>query len=119
MILFQLLCNHSRQLSSFIDDKMEGPCGRFRFQEIPKVKVGLVFLERKRPWPSCVNPDTGNQWSHDMKQSIGKIVESQEFPFEVFPFNELKVDDDPSVRLASCEFSSFPADCFKENLSYN
>ena len=52
----------------------EGCCGKFRFQIYPKIKVGLLTLQRKRPWPSCPNPKTGNQWSHDMKNEIRSLV---------------------------------------------
>ena len=49
----------------------KGPCGRFRYQVFPgPITVGLLFLERKRPWPKCTNPETGNQWSDDMKQKV-------------------------------------------------
>ena len=52
----------------------EGPCGRFRFQVIPDpITVGVLFLERKRPWPKCTNPETGKQWGDDMKQKVSKI----------------------------------------------
>ena len=49
----------------------EGPCGRFRYQVVPTpITLGLLFLERKRPWPKCTNPETGNQWGDDMKQKV-------------------------------------------------
>ena len=75
------------------------PCGRFRFEVTPKIKVGLVTLQRKRPWPSCINPQTGNQWSEDMKNEIIKIINKT--PFEItFADENLPVVDDSSIRLA-------------------
>ena len=77
----------------------EGPCGSFRFQVTPSVKVGWIHLERKRPWPSCVNPETGNQWSHDMKEKIMEII--HKLPFRVSSVESVgKVNDDSSLRLA-------------------
>ena len=53
----------------------EGPCGRFRYQVVPApITLGLLFLERKRPWPKCTNPETGNQWGDDMKQKVFSIL---------------------------------------------
>ena len=76
-----------------------GPCGRFRFEVTPKIKVGLVTLQRKRPWPSCINPGTGNQWSEDMKCEIVKMINKT--PFEItFADENLTVADDSSIRLA-------------------
>ena len=76
-----------------------GPCGVFRFAEFPDIKIGLVHLERKRPWPSCVNPETGNQWSEDMKHKIVQVLDK--VPFQVFRADlNHKVDDDPTLRLA-------------------
>ena len=76
-----------------------GPCGRFRFVVTPKIKVGLVTLQRKRPWPSCINPKTGNQWSEDMKNEIVKIINKT--PFEItFADENLLIADDSSIRLA-------------------
>lgn len=72
---------------------------QFRFTDYPKKKVGLLHLERKRPWPSCPNPETGNQWSEDMKTKIVDIVSQAKF--EVFRADQnTKVDDDPSLRQA-------------------
>ena len=77
----------------------EGPCGSFRFQVTPSVKVGWIHLERKRPWPSCVNPETGNQWGHDMKEKIMEII--HKLPFRVSSVESVgKVNDDSSLRLA-------------------
>ena len=50
----------------------EGPCGKFRFMVKPKIKVGVITLQRKRPWPSCPNPNTGKEWSQDMKGNMHK-----------------------------------------------
>ena len=86
-----------------IKKKMEeictGPCGKFRFEVIPNVKVGVITLQRKRPWPSCPNPETGNQWSADMRQKIVEILQST--PFQViYAPQEIQVVDDPSLRKA-------------------
>jgi hypothetical protein len=27
-----------------------------------------------RPWPSCINPETGNEWAHDMKEKVLHIL---------------------------------------------
>jgi hypothetical protein len=32
-----------------------------------------------RPWPSCVNPETGNQWADDMKTKVVEILANTEF----------------------------------------
>ena len=45
-----------------------------RFAEFPLVKVGLVHLDRKRPWPSSLNPETGREWSVDMKDKMLEIL---------------------------------------------
>merc|ERR1711892_495673 len=77
----------------------EGPCGRFRFSEFPAVRIGLIHLDRKRPWPSCVNPETGNQWSDDMKKKMVDILNKsgrEEFRSD----EDVKVDDDPTLRQA-------------------
>jgi hypothetical protein len=50
-----------------------GACGSFRFEVIPDIRVGVVHLERLRPWPACTNPDTGRQWSQDMKDKIFEV----------------------------------------------
>ena len=77
----------------------EGPCGSFRFAVKPHVKVGVITLQRKRPWPSCPNPDTGNQWSDDMKVEIQQTL--QKTPFEViYAPEDIQVVDDPSLRKA-------------------
>ena len=75
----------------------EGLCGSFRFQIKPKIKVGVLTLQRKRPWPSCPNPETGNQWSQDMKSEIEKML--MKTPFEVtFASENIQIFDDPSLR---------------------
>ena len=77
----------------------EGLCGSFRFQIKPKIKVGVLTLQRKRPWPSCPNPETGNQWSQDMKSEIEKML--MKTPFEVtFASENIQIVDDPSLRKA-------------------
>ena len=84
----------------------EGPCGSFRFEVKPKVKVGLLHLERKRPWPSCPNPETGNQWSDDMKTKMIDVLEKSEY--EVYRVDkEVKVDDDPNLRIALGKYIPF------------
>ena len=45
-----------------------------RYQVHPKLKIGLVHLERKRPWPSCKNPEMGNEWSKDLKQGVLNLL---------------------------------------------
>ena len=76
-----------------------GPCGPFRFEVNPKIKVGVITLQRKRPWPSCPNPETGNQWSVDMKTNIVQVLGKT--PFEiVYAPNDVQVVDDPSLRQA-------------------
>ena len=81
-------------------DITQGPCGRVRFNEVPTVKVGLIHLDRKRPWPSCVNPETGNQWSVDMKTRMLEILDQVD-TCEVFRTDlEVTVSDDPSLRSA-------------------
>ena len=66
-------------------------------QVVPTVKLGLVHLARKRPWPSCPNPETGNEWGDDMKEKIVQLV--QKCPFQVFRADlKTKADDDPSLR---------------------
>lgn len=90
-----------RTLSEKKEMVSKGPCGKFRFQEYPDIRIGLVALERKRPWPSCQNPKTGNQWSDDMKEQILQILNN--LPFQVFRSDlEIanKVDDDSSLRIA-------------------
>merc|ERR1711892_1388206 len=77
----------------------KGPCGKFRFTEYPDVRVGLIHLDRKRPWPSCVNPETGNQWADDVKEKMVEILNKS--GRKVFRSDEeVKVDDDPSLRQA-------------------
>jgi len=59
----------------------------------------VITLQRKRPWPSCPNPDTGNQWSDDMKVEIQQTL--QKTPFEViYAPEDIQVVDDPSLRKA-------------------
>jgi hypothetical protein len=50
-----------------------GPCGPFRYQVVPDVRVGVVHLERQRPWPEARNPETGRLWGHDMKDKIFEV----------------------------------------------
>jgi len=78
----------------------EGPCGKFRFVVEPRVKVGLMTLQRKRPWPSCPNPDTGRQWSHDMKDEIVKLLQNNPQFEVVYAPEHVQVVDDPSLRQA-------------------
>jgi len=75
------------------------PCERFRYAILPSVKVGVVTLQRKRPWPSCPNPATGNQWSDDMKSQIVKVLEQTPFKVSYAP-QGIQVVDDPSLRKA-------------------
>ena len=75
----------------------------FRFVEYPRVRVGLVHLDRKRPWPSCQNPETGNEWSADMKSRMIGILESLDF-VDLFRTDEkVRVNDDRSVNFCSQE----------------
>ena len=67
-------------------------------ENIP-VKVGVITLQRKRPWPSCPNPATGNQWSDDMKVQIQQTLSRT--PFDViYAPEDIQVVDDPSLRKA-------------------
>ena len=95
----------------------EGPCGIFRFQIKPKIKVGVLTLQRKRPWPSCPNPETGNQWSQDMKNEIEKML--MKTPFEVtFASDDVQIVDDPSVRKAvgkKCSINNIQSYIFDES----
>jgi len=68
-----------------------------RFETHPQVRVGLVHLDRKRPWPSCINPDTGNEWGVDMKEKMVSVLESL-YPDLIRSDHEVKVNDDPSLR---------------------
>ena len=69
-----------------------------RYQVHPKLKIGLVHLERKRPWPSCKNPETGNEWSVDMKQRILNLLSRYD---EVVRIDQaVKADEDREVRKA-------------------
>ena len=70
-----------------------------RFEEFPRIKVGLIHLDRKRPWPSSINPETGREWSVDMKTRMLEILSGTSH--SVFRSDmEVKVDDDPSLRSA-------------------
>ena len=83
----------------------EGPCGSFRFVVTPHVKVGVITLQRKRPWPSCPNPSTGNQWSEDMRTQIRQTL--AQTPFEViYAPEDIQVVDDPSLRKALCHLQN-------------
>ena len=70
-----------------------------RFTEFPRVKVGLVHLDRKRPWPSCVNPETGEQWSEDVKRRMLEILENTGHQL-LRSDQHVTVNDDPSLRSA-------------------
>ena len=70
----------------------------FRFSEYPRVKLGLVHLDRKRPWPSCKNPDTGNEWSVDMKKKMLDILESLDFTDLYRTDEQVRVNDDRFVH---------------------
>ena len=83
-----------------MSDISQGPCGRFRFDEVPTVKVGLIHLDRKRPWPSCVNPETGRQWSVDMKTRMLELLDEVDNCEVVRTDLEVTVSDDPSLRSA-------------------
>eukprot|EP01065_Artemidia_motanka_P000824 TRINITY_DN10390_c0_g1_i1.p1 TRINITY_DN10390_c0_g1~~TRINITY_DN10390_c0_g1_i1.p1 ORF type:complete len:488 (+),score=145.84 TRINITY_DN10390_c0_g1_i1:86-1549(+) len=82
-------------------DPSAGPCGRFRYEVCPSVTVALLVLDRKRPWPSCKNPDTGREWRDDMLGQVQRVL--GQTGFRVFVPEE-RVDDDPSLRraIASC-----------------
>ena len=68
-------------------------CEVFRYAEYPRIKVGLLHLDRKRPWPSCKNPETGNEWAADMKERMVKVLDST--GFEVYRTDlQVRVDDD-------------------------
>ncbi|XP_023338629.1 uncharacterized protein LOC111709235 isoform X2 [Eurytemora carolleeae] len=74
-------------------------CEIFRYEEYPRIKVGLIHLDRKRPWPACINPATGNQWSQDMKTKMLDILDKT--GFTIFRSDEhICVDDDRSLREA-------------------
>jgi len=83
-----------------MDSDVQGANGRFRFSEYPQVKVGLIHLARKRPWPSCLNPETGNQWSEDMKEKMLGILHKVTGGTLYRSDLEVQVDDDPSLRKA-------------------
>ena len=83
-----------------MSDITQGPCGRFRFEEVPIVKVGLIHLDRKRPWPSCLNPETGRQWSEDMKTRMLEMLDQVDQCQVVRTDLEVTVSDDPSLRSA-------------------
>jgi len=78
-------------------------CEEFRFLEVPCVKIGLIHLDRKRPWPSSINPETGREWSLDVKTRMLEILDNSGFSVHRSD-NEVTVNDDPSLRkaLASC-----------------
>ena len=52
---------------------------------------------RKRPWPSCPNPETGNEWSQDMKENIITVLKNTTFDVVYAP-QDIQVVDDPSLR---------------------
>jgi len=74
-------------------------CERFRFSEYPEIKVGLVHLDRKRPWPTCQNPETGREWSVDMKTKMLELL--ADTPFTLFTTHQhVTINDDRSLRAA-------------------
>lgn len=74
-------------------------CEEFRYEEHPTIRVGLLHLHRKRPWPSCINPETGNQWADDMKTTVLEILARMKFT--VYRADEkVRVEDDRTLRLA-------------------
>ena len=80
-----------------MEEEAHGPCGKFRFEVRPSVKVGVITLQRKRPWPSCPNPETGNEWSQDMKENVVKVLKNTTFDVAYAPKN-IQVVDDSSLR---------------------
>ena len=76
-----------------------GPCGRFRFEAVPRLTIGLVHLDRKRPWPSAVNPETGREWREDMKARMLELLASSGHTL-VRSDEVVTVSDDPSLRSA-------------------
>jgi len=80
-------------------DAARGPCGVFRFEERPKPKVAMVVMGRKRPWPTCPNPETGHEWSDDMREKTAQIMESlgTAGTLQLVASDDDLVDD-PSVR---------------------
>lgn len=82
--------------------KMEGggPLIQSRFEVVPRVKVGVLTLQRKRPWPSCPNPQTGNQWSQDMKDKVVEVLDQQTRFQVVYAPQDIQVVDDASLRKA-------------------
>ena len=77
----------------------EGPCGKFRFEDVPRLKIGLVHLDRKRPWPVAINPETGREWRVDMKQRMLDILDKSGHSV-VRSDMRVTVSDDPSLREA-------------------
>ena len=77
----------------------EGPCGKFRFEDVPRLKIGLVHLDRKRPWPVAINPETGREWRVDMKQRMLDILDRSGHSV-VRSDMRVTVSDDPSLREA-------------------
>ena len=77
----------------------EGPCGRFRFEDVPRLTIGLVHLDRKRPWPVALNPETGREWRVDMKDKMLGILEDSGHSV-VRSDQRVTVSDDPSLREA-------------------
>ncbi len=49
-----------------------------RLRVHPRLRLGLLHLGRKRPWPECPNPETGNQWSDDMRDRVVRTLTKME-----------------------------------------
>lgn len=77
----------------------EGPCGRFRFEDVPRLTIGLVHLDRKRPWPVAINPETGREWRVDMKDRMLSILGDSGHTV-IRSDMRVTVSDDPSLREA-------------------
>jgi len=74
-----------------------------RFSVTPgPIRLGLVHLSRKRPWPSCLNPDTGREWWEDMKEKILATLDAAGGDLAVVrtDLGGDRVDDDSSLRAA-------------------
>eukprot|EP00298_Acanthocystis_sp_HF-20_P000051 c10055_g1_i1.p1 GENE.c10055_g1_i1~~c10055_g1_i1.p1 ORF type:complete len:483 (+),score=196.43 c10055_g1_i1:33-1451(+) len=75
-----------------------GDCEEFRFKDTHLIRLGVIRLSRKRPWGSCINPETKNEWKDDMDSEIVKILQKNK-GLEVF-FTTTRPNDDPSLRIA-------------------
>jgi len=92
---------HKTTKSSKISKKDSiGECGTFRFQVKPSILVGILYLDRRRPWPSVKNPETGNEWSDDMRSSIRNILKKTRFDVEDYKGDPIV--DDKTTRKAIC-----------------